>query len=131
MYFLEELNTSRTPFFPHVINEWNELDPNICTSSNYHIFPNVLLEIMRPVERKTFKINNPFGIKMLTRLRLGFIHLLEHKFRHGFKDTLNPLCFCRSEVGTTTHYFHNSNRATLMNDLENIPISFSTLMTTI
>ena len=97
---------------------------------------NVLLQIMRPVERKIFKINNPFGIKMLARLRLGFSHLLEHKFRHGFKDTLNPLCFCSTEAGTTTHYFrrfhfHNSNRATLMNDLENIPISFSTLVTTI
>ena len=28
---------------------------------------------------------------MLTRLRLSFSHLREHKFRHGFKDTLNPV----------------------------------------
>ena len=67
---------------------------------------------------------------MLTRLRLGFSHLREHKFRHGFKDTLNPLCSCSAEATTTIHYFlrchfYNSNRATLMNDLENIPISFS------
>ena len=27
---------------------------------------------------------------MLTRLKLGSSHLREHKFRHNFKDTLNP-----------------------------------------
>ena len=65
---------------------------------------------------------------MLTRLRLGFSHLRKHKFRHGFKDQLNPLCYYSIEAETTTHYFLrfcNSNWAILMNDLENIPISFS------
>ena len=31
-------------FSPHVINEWNKLDPNIRSSSNYHIFRNALLK---------------------------------------------------------------------------------------
>ena len=67
---------------------------------------------------------------MLTRLRLGFSHLPEHKFRHDFKGTLNPLCYCSIKTETTTHYFlryyfYNSNQATLFNNLENIPISFS------
>ena len=67
---------------------------------------------------------------MLTRPRLGFSHLRKHKFRHGFKDVLNPLCYCSIEAETTTHYFlrclfYNSNRPALMNDLENLPISFS------
>ena len=39
-------------FFPHVINEWNKPDPNICSSSNYHIFRNALLKFIRPAERK-------------------------------------------------------------------------------
>ena len=42
---------------------------------------------------------------MLTRLRLGFTHLRKHKFRHGFKDQLNPLCYYSIEAETTTHYF--------------------------
>ena len=42
---------------------------------------------------------------MLTRLRLGFSHLREHKFRHVFKDQLNPLCYYSIEAETTTHYF--------------------------
>ena len=41
----------------------------------------------------------------------------EHKFRQGFKDTLNPLCSCSIEAETTAHYFlcchfYNPNRAT-------------------
>ena len=56
----------------------------------------------------------------------------EYKFRHGFKDTVNPLCFFSIEAETTTHYFlrchyYNANRATFMSDFENILISFSTL----
>ena len=69
---------------------------------------------------------------MLTRLKLAFSDLHEHKFRHSFKDTLNPPCPCCIEVeNTTSHYFlcyhfYNVNRATLMNELENILISLST-----
>ena len=33
-------------------------------------------------------------IKTLRRLRLSFSQLPEHKFRHGFQDTLNLLCSC-------------------------------------
>ena len=29
--------------------------------------------------------------KLLTRLRLGFSNLREHKFRHDFQDTINLL----------------------------------------
>ena len=42
--------------------------------------------------------------KLLTRLRLNFSHLNEHKFRHNFKDTINPMCSCSSDIKTTDHY---------------------------
>ena len=66
---------------------------------------------------------------MLKGFKLGFSHLREHKFIHAFKDTLNPLCYGSIEAKTTTQYFlrchfYNSNRGNLMNNLENIPISF-------
>ena len=32
------------------------------------------------------------GIKLLTRLRVGFSHLKEHKFQRNFVDAINPLC---------------------------------------
>ena len=46
-----------------------------------------LFKFIRPAEKKIFNINNPFGEKILTRLRSGFSHLCEHKLRSGFKDT--------------------------------------------
>ena len=72
------------------------------------------------------------GVKLLTRLRLGFSHVREHKFRHGFRDTLNPLCPSSIENETTAHYFlrchfYYANRSVLMNELNEIDSSFSTL----
>ena len=42
-------------------------------------------------------------IKLFTRLRLGLSHLREHKFRHNFQDTLNPICSCDDDIETTIH----------------------------
>ena len=67
------MNTSETIFFSHAINERNELDPNIRSSSNYHVFRNTLFEFIRPVERKIFNDDNPFGMEMLTRVILCFL----------------------------------------------------------
>ena len=81
----------------------NKLVPNILSSSNCNIFRNALLKFIRPVERNIFNISHPFGIKMLTRLRLRFSHLREDRSNHRFKDTLNPLCSCSVEDEITTH----------------------------
>ena len=51
-----------------------------------------------------FSVYDPLGVKRLTRLTLKFSHLNEHKFRYGFKDTLNNLCTCGVEVETTEHF---------------------------
>ena len=51
-----------------------------------------------------YNIFDPIGLKLLTRLRLGFSHLNEHKFRHNFQDCLNPLCLCSLEIEDTIHY---------------------------
>ena len=42
-------------------------------------------------------------LNSLPALRLQFSHLNEHKFRHGFGDTINTICACGSEVETTEH----------------------------
>ena len=39
------------------------------------------------------------------RLRLGLSHLREHKFKHNFQETLNPLCNCAHGIESTTHFF--------------------------
>ena len=52
-----------------------------------------------------FSIHDPIGVKLLTRLRLKFSHLNEHKFRHNFKDTVVTMFDCGTETETTEHFF--------------------------
>ena len=112
-------------FFPYTIVEWNKLDANLKNAKSYMCFRNSLLKIGRPVQNSIFKILNPLGIKLLTRLRLGLSHLNEHRFRHNFQDCLNPLCSCSLEIESTTHFFlhchyYNTFRQTLLDTVETI-----------
>lgn len=84
---------------------WNNLNPEICSSTSFDIFRSTLLILIRHVERKTFFINEPFGVKMLTRLKLGFSRLSEHNIGPGFKDFQNLFCPCSiHEVLMSTPY---------------------------
>ena len=44
------------------------------------------------------------GISLITWLKLGLNYLREHKFKHDFQDTLNPLCSCGNDVESTEHF---------------------------
>ena len=59
---------------------------------------------------------------MLARPRLNFSHLNEHKFRHGFKDTVDPMCKCGVETETTLHFLlrcslYSNIRTELLDDI--------------
>ena len=67
----------------------------------------------------------PLGIKFLTRLRIGFSHLKEHKFRHNFQDSIDPMCSCNSGIETTAHFLlhcpnFNTQRQTLFDKIATI-----------
>ena len=84
-----------------------------------------LLNLIRPCSNSIFNIHNPYRIKLLTRLRLGLSHLRDHKFRHCFQDTLNPLCDCGNDTETTTYFFlhcpsFQTPRQTLLSYIRNI-----------
>ena len=55
-------------------------------------------------ENSLFFVYNSLLVKPLTCLRLKFSHLNEHKFRHGFKDTINAVSACGTEVETTKQF---------------------------
>ena len=108
------------------------MDTGIRNSTSYRLFPNTLLKFITPAQRKAFIINNSVGIKLLTRLQLGFGHIHEHKFRHGFRDILNPVCPGTFEAETTTHHFfrchfYNAKRIAPMNNLNEFDSSLSAL----
>ena len=76
-------------FFPYCVKEWNKLDSELKNSSSVFNFKKGLLAFIRPKMNPVFKIHDPIGLKLLTRLRVNLSHLREHKFRHNFLDTLN------------------------------------------
>ena len=92
-------------FWQFTISESNKLDTDIKNIDSLAMFHEKLLTFMRPLENYTYGIYDPLGVRLLNRLRLGFSHLREHKFRHNFTNTLNPLCSCSLEMEDTDHYF--------------------------
>ena len=103
------------------ITEWNKLDCDIRNSDSLNIFKLWLLNFVRPVVNSIFNINNRYGLKLLTRLRLSLSHLCYHKFRYNFRDCINPICDCGLETETTTHFllhcplFQSAKQSLLMN----------------
>ena len=70
-------------------------------------------------------------MKFLTRLRLDFSHLNDHRFRHNFQDCLIPLCPCSLHTKETKHYLHchhfSQHRIDLINSVKYIFESFNYL----
>ena len=63
------------------------------------------MEFIRPLPDIIFYICNPYGIKLLTRLRFGLSHLNEQRFKHGFNDAINPICICGGDIESINHLF--------------------------
>ena len=87
-------------FFPFCVSQWNTLDTKIKTLPTLPSFKSAI----RPEPNSTYNVQHASGIVLLNRLRVGFSHLREHKFRHNFVDTNDPFCNCRTnEIETTEH----------------------------
>ena len=113
--------SNRNLFLPYTINEWKKLDPEIRRIFSYVRFRNKLISFIKPTE----SLSGPLEIKFGNRLRVDFSHLNEHKFRHNFGDTLNPLLQCFLEIESIALFFlHGRNytdiRINLMNKLKDI-----------
>ena len=90
------------------------------------------MPFIRPVQISIYNVFNPQGLKFLTRLDQGLGRLNKHRFRHNFKDCINPLCYCSLEVENTLHFFlHCQHYSTfcmhLMNKVNQIDENFSYL----
>ena len=97
-------NFFKNSLFPSAI-EWNNVDPNLRNSKGISVFKEKLLTFIQPSPNCLFDINNPKGIKLITRLRFGLGHLREYKFKHKFQDTINHLCNCGQDIESITHFF--------------------------
>ena len=122
----------KNPFFPSTLNDWYKLDETIRNSESISIFKSRLLSFIRPLESNVYNIFDPIGLKFLTRLRLGFSHLNEYRFRHNFLDCMNSLCSCSLEIEDTAHYLlhchhFSQHRIDLMNSAKSVLENFESL----
>ena len=84
-------------FFPYCIKEWSKLNDKIRNIESINKFKVAILNFIGPKANSVFDIHDTNGIKLLSRLRTNFSHLNEHKFRHNFKDRVDPMCTCSLE----------------------------------
>ena len=49
-------------------------------------------------------VGYPIGLSYLTQLRVGLSKLRFHKFKHNFRDSINPMCPTNDGIETTEHF---------------------------
>ena len=125
--FPSRTKSFKKSFFPYCINDWNNLTVEIRNAKSINIFKKTVINEKQ--ENSLFNVYDPFGVKLVTRLRLHFSHLNEHKFRHGFSETINPMCACGTEFETTEHFFlrchfYSTQRLKLFENLKKVDSNF-------
>ena len=91
--------------FPLTVIEWSNLDPNLRNENSFHFFKNKILQFIKATLNSFFNCHNLRGIKLVTRLRTGFSHLLEHKFKHSFQNSLSPVWRRNTDIESCPHFF--------------------------
>ena len=93
----------QSSFYPNCISEWNKLDPEIRNSPSIAVFKSKLLSIIRPPAKSVFGVHDPKGLSYLSQIRVGLRKLNFHKFKHNFRDTINPMCPTNDGIEDTEH----------------------------
>ena len=117
-------------FFPYCTDEWNKLNLGIRNAKSIYKFKKSI--ITEKLENSLYNVHGAIGVKLLSRLRLQFTHLNEHKLRHGFNDMVNLMCLCGTDAETTEHFLlrchcFSTQRSELFDYLYRLDPSFSKL----
>ena len=94
----------KSSFYPYCLSEWNKLEPELRLAPSVSVFKKKLLSIIRSPAKSVFGIYDPIGLSLLTQLRVGLSKLNFHKFKHNFRDTINPMCPTSDGVEDTEHF---------------------------
>ena len=100
----QEQKNSSPVYYPNCICEWNKLDPEIRLAPSVAVFEAKLLSIIRPPKKSVFGIYDPIGLWYLSQIRVGLSKLNFHKFKHNFRDTVNPMCPNNDGIEDTEHF---------------------------
>ena len=91
-------------FFPFCINNWNNLDDTIKLLPTVSQFKSNLNNFVRPKGNNFYTIRDSFGTKLLTKIRVSFSDLRDHRYNHNF-NCENPICSCGLDDETAVHFF--------------------------
>ena len=94
----------KSSFYPSCLSEWNKLDCELRLAPSAPVLKKKLLSIVRPPAKSVFGIHDPIGLPYLTQLRVGLSKLNFHKFKHNFRDTINPICPTNDGIEDTEHF---------------------------
>ena len=94
----------KSSFYPNCLSEWNDLDSEIRLANSVAVFKKKLISLIRPPPKPVFGVHDQLGLSCLTQLRVGLSKLCFHKFRHNFRDTVNPECPTNDGIETTEHF---------------------------
>ena len=114
-------------FFPYSINEWNNLSTKVRDDKSIKFFKKMV--VTENKENPIFPLYDSPSVKLLTLL-IKFSHLNEHKFRHGFGDTVSSMCGCNAQTEDKKCFllhclFHSIHRFELFNNINEVNLSFT------
>ena len=111
-------------FFPYSIKSWNNLGDEAKSKCSVQSFKKYLNVNIRPPGRSFFGVRDTFGIKLLTKIRVTFSDLRDHRFNHNF-NCPTPTCSCGIEDETSAHFFlrcplYPVQRTTLLSNISDL-----------
>ena len=111
-------------YFQNCVREWNQLDQSIRNCPTISGFKLQLVRLVRPTKKSTFGAHDIEGVRLLTRLRVQFSDLHEHRFSHRFHCS-NPMCLCQTGIEDNEHFLlhcprYTNYRKDLLDRLSNI-----------
>ena len=111
-------------FFPYCIENWSKLDNSVKILPSLTCFKKHLDSFIRPKGNVFYGINDNSGIELLTKIRVAFSDLRDHRYTHNFNCN-SPICACGMEDETSVHYFlccprYQSQRNILLSKISEI-----------
>ena len=118
-------NRFKNSFFPFCAARWHLLPDDLKNAQSLHQFKKVYRSENVPIKKSFFGISNKLGINIITKLRVDFSDLRDHRFNHGFRNCPSPTCRCDREDETTEHFLmrcplFSNPRDTLMRSISHI-----------
>ena len=72
-------------FFPSIVIQQYNLDPHYRKSESFQVFKGNIFKLITSSRNSVYNFHNPRGICLITRLRLGLIHLRKQNLNMSSK----------------------------------------------